>query len=104
MHSTKTESETAMLQRKLRVPAALLALSAAMCWCGSARAAPFVHVSGSGVTGQASLNITNLMVTTSGVPVTVTGYTTISSTASSTINTTDPSTSQTFNGPGFSPS
>jgi len=86
---------------KLRLSGALLALPAVLCWCESARAAPFVHISGSGVTGQSSLDITNLVVKTGGTAVPLSGYSTISSNVSTTINSADPSRSQTFTGPGF---
>jgi PEP-CTERM motif len=83
------------------VPVALA--SALACLDGPASAAPFVHVTGSGVTGQSQLDITGLTVRTGETTISPTAYTTIESDASATIGGTDPSTSQKFTGPGFTP-
>lgn len=81
-----------------------VALASALVYPGGpASAAPFVHVTGSGVTGQSQLDITGLAVRTGETAVSGTTYTTIESDASATIGGTDPSTSQKFTGPGFSP-
>jgi len=81
-----------------------LALVGAMAWLSAvASAAPFVSVSGPGVSGQATLNITGLTVSQGSTVVAPTTYTNISSTASTTINGLDPSVSQKNTGPGFAP-
>jgi len=80
----------------------VVALTASLiCWSGTVLADPFVQVSGTGVSGQAKLDVTGLQVTNGSSVIAPAAYTTIESDASSTVNGTDPSLSQKSNGPGF---
>ena len=92
----------AMLKHYLRVSSSVVALTAALTyWSGVASADPFVHVSGTGVSGQAKLDVTGLQVTNGSTVITPTAYNTVESDASTTINGTDPSLSQKTTGPSF---
>ncbi len=91
-----------MLKPCLRILSSAVAVTAALtCWSGTVLADPYVEVSGTGVGGQATLNITGLQVTNGSSVISPTAYTTVESDASSTVNGTDPSLSQRTSGPGF---
>lgn len=91
-----------MLKPCLRMLSSAVALTAALtCWSGTVLADPFVQVSGTGVSGQAKLDITGLQVTNGSTVIAPTAYTNVESDASTTVNGTDPSLSQRTTGPGF---
>jgi len=84
-----------MLQHRWGIMSSVVAVTAALTlWSGQASADPFVSVSGTGVSGQAKLDITGLQVTNGSTVIAPTAYTTVESDASTTVNGSDPSLSQ----------
>src|SRR5579863_7518194 len=91
-----------MLKHRWRVMSSVVAMAAALAyWSGPASADPFVSVSGTGVSGQAKLDITGLQVTNGSTVIAPTAYNTVESDASSTVNGSDPSLSQKSTGVAF---
>ncbi len=93
---------SAMLKPYLRMWSSVVVLTAALtCWSATVLADPFVQVSGTGISGQAKLDILGLQVTNGSTVIAPTAYNTVESDASTTINGTDPSLSQKTTGSGF---
>src|SRR5436190_5208783 len=91
-----------MFKHYLRVSSTVVALTIALAYWGQAASAdPFVSVSGTGVSGQAKLDIAGLQVVNGSTTIAPTAYTIVESDASTTINGSDPSLSQKSTGPVF---